>query len=51
MEGFDTSKYYSRFVILENLKYSPKYNKFMREKGYKLLTNMGINYIYEFVKK
>lgn len=51
MEGFDTSKYYSKFVVLENLKYSPKYNKSMREKGYKLLTNIGINYIYEFVEK
>jgi len=51
MEGFDTSKYYARFVVLENLKYSPKYNKFMREKGYRLLTNIGINYIYEFIKK
>lgn len=51
MEGFDTTKYKARFVVLENLRYSPKYTKFMREKGYKLLTSFGINYIYEFVNK
>ena len=51
MAGLDTTKYKARFVVLENLRYSPSYNKFMREKGYKLLTNLGINYIYEYVKK
>ena len=51
MAGLDTTKYKARFVVLENLRFSPSYNKFMREKGYKLLTNLGINYIYEYVKK
>lgn len=51
MEGLDTSQFKARIVVLENLKYSPKYTQLMAKKGYRLVKMVTFNYIYEYIIK
>jgi FkbM family methyltransferase len=49
MSGFDISKVYCRYIILENFQHDPRYDQKMQQIGYQKIYQLNYDYIYEKV--
>jgi FkbM family methyltransferase len=51
IEGIDFDKIDVKYVVLEDYKVLSKYNDYMESRGYKYITHLHINFIYEKISK